>query len=226
MKKVFTIQRTNSKTIKELENSWNLGDYIALLDLMEYGDTSQLSIEDASVLCLMSLSDYEPEEAAVLVMTYVFGSKLSKGQITNLSHEMQEEKMWEEYADLSLHESFFNIGQLLYQAFDGTFPHPEAVSFQLKITAQHPNDVTIFDTDLEVHLIRLLSQGMPKNAKINRLFQDQLNGKEFAEAKDIIWQITKDRGVDGALIIKFISSLYWFEELKYTDGFESVLTIS
>ncbi|MFC4634592.1 hypothetical protein ACFO3O_11775 [Dokdonia ponticola] len=226
MKKVFTIQKINSKTIKELENAWNLEDYKALLDIMEYGDTSQLSIEDASVLCLMSLSDYEPEDAAVLVMTYVFGSKLTRGQINNVSHEMREEKMWEEYADLSLHESFFTIGQLLYQAYDGRFPHPEAVSFHLKITAQHPNDLSVFDTDLEVHLIRLLAQGLPKNAKINRLFEDQLNGKAFSEAKDIIWQITKDRGADGALIIKFISSLYWFEDLKYTDGFESVLTIS
>ena len=43
-------------------------------------------------------------------------------QIDNLSNEILEEKLWEEYADLSLHEEFFAVHQLLYDAFEGTAP--------------------------------------------------------------------------------------------------------
>lgn len=225
MKTGFKIERLKSKTLHVLDNAWTLQNYKELLDLMEYGDTDSLQADDAKDLCLMSLSDYEPEDACSLVLSYVLGEKLNEGQINNLSHEMQEEKMWEEYADISLHESFFNVGQLLYQAYNGKFPHPESVYFQLKITANKAFDLQLFDTEIEEAIVRLLAQGMPANSKINRLYPEELKGADFPEAKDIIWQYKKSATEGNWLTFDIISSLYWFEELKYIESFEAIVEL-
>jgi hypothetical protein len=122
MKIKFNIELLKSETISELPNAWSSENYRDLLELMEYGDTSDILEGDLKEMCLMSLSEYDPDEAAKYVLSYIFEGRLNSGQIHNLSHEMQDEKMWEEYADLFLHEEFFNVGQLLYQAFNGKFP--------------------------------------------------------------------------------------------------------
>ena len=133
MKNSFRVKRLAFQIIQELPHSWTNNQYKELLEVMEYSDISEISTEDLEEMCLMSLNDFEPEEAAKIVLQYVFSNRLKNGQILNLSNEMLEEKMWEEYADLSMHEEFFNVNQLLYRAFGGQFPNPEAVKFQVSI---------------------------------------------------------------------------------------------
>ncbi|MGB3145711.1 MAG: hypothetical protein WBB24_16550, partial [Maribacter sp.] len=180
-----------------------------------------LATAELKDMCLMSLTDNEPEEAAKLILTYVFKNKFNKGQIDNLSNEILEEKLWEEYADLSLHEEFFAVHQLLYDAFEGTFPHPEAVSFQIRIQETNKKGLTLFDENPEPTLVRLLVNGMADNNVIHRLFDEQLDGENFPEAKDILWQLKMVKNEAGELIVNVISSNYWFKDLKYVDQFEA-----
>ena len=168
----------------------------------------------------MSLADNEPEDAAKIVLEYVFKSRLSKGQIDNLSNEMLDEKIWEEYADISMHEDFFNVNQLLYQAYNGKFPNPKAVMFQVKVTANSKEDLRVFNNFPEASLIRLLVKGLSENTLIFRLFEEQVEGFEFADAKDIIWQLTIDKKNEGALVFNIISSSYWFRDFKHVNTFE------
>jgi hypothetical protein len=114
MKLHFTVELLKFEIIEELENGWNTDDYRALLVAAEYGDTSEIADEELKEMSLIALSDYEPEEAAKIVLTYIFAGTLNAGQVNNLANEMLDEKMWEEYADLSLHEQFFSVSQLLY----------------------------------------------------------------------------------------------------------------
>ncbi len=222
MKLHFFIELLKFETIEELSNAWNAKDYTALLEATEYGGTSEIVPEEVKEMCLMSLSDFEPEEAAKIVLTYIFKDVLNNGQINNLANEMLDEKMWEEYADLSLHEQFFNVSQLLYEAFNGKFPHPEAVRCKIKITSAEKEGYSIFEKDAEASLLRILMQGMPENTLINRLFEDQLPEGEFKEAKDIVWQFKKE-AADDALIFELISSEYWFHDLKYAEPFNAEL---
>jgi hypothetical protein len=120
-----------------------------------------------------------------------------------------------------LHEEFFAIHQLLYDAFEGTFPHPEAVSFQVKIQEMAKNSLSIFEDYPEAPLVRLLASGLPDNSVINRLFDDKLEGEQFQEAKDILWQLKMTKNESNELIADVISSHYWFKDLKYVDGFEA-----
>ena len=223
MKLHFTLEPYKFETIEELPNAWNDDSYKKLLNEMEYGDTSDLASQELKEMCLLSLSENEPHEAAKIVLEYIFGKRLNKGQIENISHEMIDEKVWEEYAELSMHEDFFNTTQLLYQAFNGKFPHPEAVRFKIKFISREKIGMKIFEKDTEVALIRLLVQGMPENTLINRLFDEQLEDGEFTDAKDIIWQYKKEIGEENSSIFEIISSTYWFRDLKYVETFEAVL---
>jgi hypothetical protein len=220
MKPIFTVEISKFKSIKELPNAWTNEDYLQLLEAMEYGDTSDIAITDLKEMCMMSLSDNEPDEAAKIVLDYIFKDRLNNGQTSNLSHEIIDEKIWEEYADLSLHEEFYNVGQLLYQAYNGKFPVPEAVTFEITIGSKKAQNLVLFKDGDEAVILRLLAKGMPSNTLLNRLFKTQLTGETFEEAKHILWQIKKTRAEDNRLTFEVISSAYWFHDLKFITSFE------
>ena len=220
MKNIYKVEPLKFSIINELPNAWSHQNYKELLEVMEYGDTSDLNNTELKEMCLLSLSDNEPEDAATIVLSYVFKGRLNSGQIENLSNEMLDEKMWEEYADLFLHEEFFNVHQLLYEAYNGKFPQPEAVKFKVKIEAIDAEDLLIFKTNVEPPLIRLLVKGMPENTLINRLFKDDLLSENFKEAKDIIWQLKEVEAQDKMITFEIISSSYWFQDFKYVEQYE------
>lgn len=224
MKADLLIEPIKFKTLTHLPNSWSQKDYINLLEIMDYGDTVGMSDQEIKEMCLLSLSDNEPEDAAEIVLKYVFKEELNSGQIQNLSHEIQNEKLWEEYADLSTHEQFFNVGQLLYDAYNGKFPHPEATQFGITVTTKNKEDFDSFDTNAEGILIRILVQGMPENTLLKRLFKDELEFGNFKQAKDIIWQLKIENQEENTLTFEIISSLYWFQDFKYAKPFEAKIT--
>lgn len=122
MENHFQVQVIGFSNIREIEGAWTTKDYEALLDAMEYGDHSGMGDQDLREMCLMSLQDQEPEEAAYLVLKHVVGDVLREGQLRNMAIEMQDEKLWEEYVDPDFHERLFNAGSLLNAAMPGKFP--------------------------------------------------------------------------------------------------------
>ena len=221
MKIQFKVQVLKFSTISELPSTWQEENYKDLLKEMDFDGIEAIAENELKDMCYMALTDYEPEEAAEMVLSYIFKDRLNYKQIQNISHEMLDEKLWEEYADLSMHEDFFNVGQLLYEAFNGKFPHPEAVRFQVKVTANNDADLAVFEANAETPLIRLLVKGMPENTLINRLFDEQLEGDTFTEAKDIIWQLKKEKGEGASMNFDIISSEYWFHDFKYVEDFDA-----
>ena len=221
MKHQFKVELLKFLTLHELPNAWKESNYKSLLEQMEFDGISEIAPSELKEMCLMALTDHEPEDAAKIVLEYVFKERLTKGQIDNLSNEMLDEKHWEEYADIAMHEEFFNAAQLLYEAFNGKFPHPEAVRFQVRFTGKNPTGLSLFDQHPEIPLIRLLVKGMPDNTLINRLFDEQLAGGFFPEAKDIIWQLKKESLEDNSIIFDIISSEYWFRDFKFVQAFEA-----
>ncbi|WP_445735653.1 hypothetical protein [Mariniflexile sp.] len=221
MTPIFKVELIKFSTITELPNAWNPNNYKVLLELMDYGNVGDISSEELKETCLILLSENEPVDAAIIILRYIFNERLNSGQIENLSNEMLEEKIWEEYPDLSLHEEFFNVTQLLYETYNGKFPHPEAVQFKIKISTENAEDLTVFELETESALIRLLAKSMPKNALINRLYHEQLESEEFKEAKNIIWQLNKEESGTNFIVFSIISSSYWFKDLKYAEIFEA-----
>lgn len=217
----YKVEISNFKNLHELPDYWNASKYKELLNQMEYGDSSDLDDKEAKEMCLISLSDYEPEEAAKLVLAFVFEEELNSGQIDNLSNEMLTEKLWEEYADIKFHERFFNCHQILFDAYNGKFPNTEAIFFNMTIIPLESSQLKLFIGDnLEPQIVRLLASGMPQNAVINRLYKDEIKSETFPEADHILWQYKRVEDTPELIKFSIISSNYWFKDLKYSAEYE------
>ena len=217
----FTVERLSFQHLAELPNAWDNADYQALLAKMDYDNPDDIDAAELKAMCQMSLTDLEPAAAAQLVLEYLFADQLKEGQIDQLAHQLQTEKLWEENPRLELHEGFFNATQLLYEAYNGKFPHPQAVEFKVKITAPDPADLAVFDEQPAAPLLRLLAPGLSDGALLNRLFGEQLAGPAFAEAPHILWQATPGERTATSVVFDVIGSDYWLEDFKFADTYEA-----
>jgi hypothetical protein len=193
------------RTVNELESYWTNQDFIELLDRMNMPDADKLNPTELKDLLYMAITDFEPAEAAEIILTYKLGERLTPGQIQNLSHEFLEEKVAEQYADPSFHYDLFNINQLLFKAFNGTFPNTEASIILLEITDHDGNKI---DANKEI-LTKAIAESLSDRSLIKRLFEDQLNGVEdFGDAEKIIWTFQPKEGN----VYEVITSKYWIEK--------------
>lgn len=196
----FTIKLNNIKSIEKIEGSWTSEDYIKLLELFDYPDAESIPEAELFEMLSMAISDFEPPEAAEIVLKYRLEDKLSEGQIKNLSHEMLEDKIVEEYPDIAMHYPLFKINQLLYDAYNGKFPRTLASVIDLDLT---------FKGEIEISkeiVLRALSDLLSEKSLLKRLFDDQLDsGSELKEAESVVWEL-KSKGENAYQII---TSDYW-----------------
>src|SRR6476661_3986060 len=109
----FTVERLSFQHLAELPAAWQPADYLALLTELNYDNPAGIAPAELKEMCQMALTDLEPAAAAQRVLEYLFAGQLAPGQIEQLAHQMQTEKLWEENPRLELHEGFFNAAQLL-----------------------------------------------------------------------------------------------------------------
>lgn len=213
----FKVKVLSFEQIQELPGSWEKNDYINLLDAMSYTNPSEIKDAELKEMCMMSLTDFEPGEAAKIVLDYTIAGRLTEGQIENLSHEILTEKLWEEYPELHLHADLFRSTQLLYTAYNGKFPRTEAVRFSIEIEG----DISILSENPEAPIVRILAAGMSDRSLIHRLYSDQLEGERFEAAKDILWQLNEVSRNENSVTYDIVSSAYWLDEIKYADNYEA-----
>ena len=96
-----------------------------------------------------------------------------------------------------------------------------ACRFTVKIHANHPEYFSVFETFAEAPLVRLLACGLPDNAILNRLYEDQITGDSFAEAEGVLWQLNKLSQSGKDATYEIISSAFWFENLKEVPSFKA-----
>ena len=217
----FTVERLTFTTLSELPDSWQNTDYRALLDKLNFDNPAAIPEAEVKEMCQMALTDLEPREAAEVVLNYLYPEVLNAGQIDNLAHQMLTERLWEENPELPLHQGFYRATQLLYEAFNGTFPAAKAVEFRVQCTAADAADLAVFGEAPAAPLLRLLAPGLPANALINRLFSTQLEGDSFPEAEHMLWQLKVVERSATAITFDVVSSAYWLEDFKYADTYEA-----
>jgi len=182
----YALKINTIKTVDELEGSWTNADFAALLTKFDYADADKLNQDELKDFLFMAISDFEPEEAATIVLDYKLSEVLTEGQIHNLSHEMQREKVSENYSDILIHKDLFDANQLLYKAYNGKFPNAVANVIGFEMVADQPEETEI----TKEIVLQAFSAGLSDRNLINRLFKDQLEGKvEFAEAEGILWDL-------------------------------------
>lgn len=195
------------KTVEEFEDAWTNADYIKLLELFGFPDAKDSKPEELKDLLFMAISDFEGPEAAAILLDYKLSEYLNEGQIGQMSHDMLLDKISEEYSDISLHHELFNINQLLFKAYNGTFPNAKATIIEFEIT---PNK----DVTKEV-VLKVLDHTLANNSVIKRLYSDQLAGKEaFDEAESIVWDL-KSTGDNSYTMT---TSEYWISRDEFKDA--------
>lgn len=204
-----------------MQGDWKTADYTALLDELEFGDSTGLGEAELREMCLMALQDIDPEDAPYIVLKHVVGDKLREGQLRNVANEMPEEKLWEEYVEPAFHGQMFRVASLLYAALPAVFPKPDAVNVVLRIKGVAARDQGLFVPSPDASLlVRLLAGGMSDHAVLNRLFEDQIQGEAFPNATDMIWSASAAPAAGDAVELSVLSSGYWLDELERSDAFD------
>ena len=93
----YKINIEKVQTLDEIKEYWTKEDYIELLKRFDYPEAEESDPETLRELLFMAISDFEPVEAAKLVLDYKLGEELSEGQIEQISNDMLIDTVCEEY---------------------------------------------------------------------------------------------------------------------------------
>ncbi len=225
MSSEFTVEVSSFRKISTIENVWNANDYKAILGMfdMDEDDLDGMNEDELKEMCMMSLNDCDADESARHVLSYIFKDEedITAGKIDQMSHQMVDTDMWEEYADPAYHLALFNAYGLLRKAYNGTFSVPTGVKFTIKINAKSADSFDIFDESLHAVIVRLLANGLSEGEILNRLFEDKIKGKSFPSAEHILWILNEVSKTDTEREYEIISSELWFGELAKVASFEA-----
>lgn len=201
----FNVKINSAVTIEEIENYWQNEDYKNLLGLFDFPDANTIKPANLKEMLFMAISDFEPNEAAKILLTYKLSERLNEGQIDQMSNDMLLDKICEEYPEIGLHFDLFNINQLLFKAYNGKFPNAKAtmVKFSSEDTDKLEGELT------KEIILKSLNRGLSDSNIIKRLFSEQMSTNlRFDEAEDIIWTLDKEEGNN----FTFITSEYWINK--------------
>ena len=216
MKYQVVIKRID--TVNEVEGYWSDEDLIQLLDKFNYPDGATAEKKNLPELLEMAISDYEPNEAAEIVLRYKFPEELNEGQIQQIAHNMLIDKVCEEYPEIPMQGRLFHVNQLLFKAYNGKFPNAKASVVHFSMT---PVEVDLAKVLTKENVLKLLNNGLSDRNLIKRLFDEQMTQNiPFPEAEGIVWELNTNDNVNFTLV----TSENWINnEDLITSEFESVL---
>ncbi|MDW8849364.1 hypothetical protein SD960_04610 [Flavobacterium sp. MMLR14_040] len=213
----YQIVIKNIDTVNEVEGYWSDQDFIQLLGKFNYPDGATAEKSSLPELLEMAISDYEPNEAAAIVLDYKLGNQLSEGQIEQISNNMLIDKVCEEYPEIHMQGTLFHVNQLLFKAYNGKFPNAKASVVHFSMT---PTNGDLRKLTAE-NVLKLLNNGLSDRNLIKRLFESQISQNiPFPEAEAIIWELTTEDNVNYDLV----TSENWINKEDINEyEFESVL---
>lgn len=218
MKYQITINSAN--TVDEVEEYWTNEDYIKLLEKFDYPDAADADAASLRELLFMAISDFEPKDAAAVILEYKLSEDLNEGQIQQISNDMLLDKVCEEYPEIGLHSTLFHINQLLFKAYNGTFPTAKATIVECSFTpAEGENESEL----TKENILKLLNNGLSGSNLIKRLFDSQMSeNTPFPEAEDILWNVKTTDNVNYTIL----TSEYWLSrEDVIASEFDGILEI-
>ncbi len=183
----YNIKINSIKTVDEITGYWTTEDYFQLLEKYNYPDAGTAKKDTLHELLLMAITDFEPKDAAVIVLTHKLGEILTEGQIEQISNDMLVDTVCEEYPEIELQYALFNCNQLLYKAFNGIFPNANATIIDCSITPINGSPEIKINKEI---LLKLFSKGLSDRNILKRLFGEQMNENvAFPEAEGIVWNL-------------------------------------
>ena len=210
----FNITIKNATTVEEISNYWQNQDFINLLERFNFPDANTLKPENLREMLYMAITDFEPNEAAGIILTYKLSERLNEGQIAQVSNDMLLDKVSEEYPEIDLHYDLFNVNQLLFKAYNGKFPNAKATVLDFSMVSKDGYDKEI----TKEIVLKSFYNGISEGNVIKRLFEEQMTtDKEFKEAEAVLWELIKKDVTNFTLI----TSEYWLSKEDFvTPEFE------
>lgn len=202
------IQIKSIYSIEEIPNYWTNEDYVTLLDAFGFEDGKSLNPESLFEMLQMAISDFEPNEAAKIILSYKLSDDLNEGQIDQISNDMLIDKVCEEYPEIHLHKHLFSINQLLYKAYNGTFPNAKASLIKFSISDNELESLSKSD------ILKAFNNGLNDSNLIRRLFDEPMTTEaEFADAESIVWELNTSDNSNFELI----TSEYWIDRESFLE---------
>jgi len=205
----YNIQINSIESLDEIADYWTESDYRQLLELFDFPDSKSIKAENLLEMLQMAITDFEPADAARVLLQYKFSDYLNEGQMDQMAHDMLLDKISEEYPDISLHYGLYNINQLLFKAFNGTFLNTKATMLDFNIDGGGEAPIT------KAGVLRLLYNGLsPKNLLV-RMFEEPLTtNADFPDAENIVWELKTTDHHNYQLI----TSEYWLSREDIVNG--------
>lgn len=201
----FKITIKEVTTVDEITNYWQSEDYINLLRRFDFPDANTVKPENLREMLNMAITDFEPNEAAAIVLSYKLSDRLNEGQIDQVSNDMLLDKVSEEYPEIDLHLDLFNINQLLYKAYNGKFPNAKAIVVDFSMVSKDGYDGEI----TKEIVLKSFNNGVSDRNVFKRLFEEQMTtDKEFPEAEAVLWELNKK----DATNFNLTTSEYWLNK--------------
>ena len=201
----FTITIKNVATIEEITDYWQHQDYINLLEQFGFPDAQSIKPGNMKDMLYMAITDFEPSEAAAMLLNYKLSTRLSKGQIGQISNDMLLDKISEEYPEIDLHYDLFNINQLLYKAYNGKFPNSKATVIDFTMIPEEDSDKEI----TKEIVLKSFSHAISGGNVMKRLFEEKMKTDlAFDEAETVVWELHKKDESNFTII----TSEYWLKK--------------
>lgn len=212
----FNITIKSVTSVEEISHYWQNQDYIYLLESFNFPEANTVKAENLAEMLHMAITDFEPNEAAEIILTYKLSERLKEGQIAQVSNDMLLDKVSEEFPEIDLHYDLFNINQLLYKAYNGKFPNTKATVVEFSLVSNDGYDQEI----TKEIILKSLNHGLSDRNLMKRLFTEQMStDKEFVEAEAVLWHLNQKDSTNFTLT----TSEYWLKDEDFElSEFEGV----
>ena len=223
MKIKCDVQVISKHTIDEMPNAWTNQDYFYILD--QLGREDALNYSGIRTMVMIALSERSPTESARILLNYKLKDHLTKGQIQQLSLEMQDENAAEEYPDIFIQNELFNINQLLFKSYKGSFASRKAIELTMTLKVD-PISYMKDDHWINEIIIKALAPAFGDHSAIVRLYKEEMKGmRTFSDASGIIWKTEISKSMDGYFDIRIYSSEFWLHKLLTGVSYETTIEV-
>ena len=211
----FQVKVLDWTEVHELPGAWPNDKLRQVFELAEFEEP--VASDELADMVLMLLQDLKPRPAAELVLEVVFGAAMRPGVRQNIAEELQDDKPWEDHAEVFQQAGIFEAVVLLQRAFPAYFDVPDAVRMHVEVQATDAQtEHWLNQQPSPAFLLRLLAGGMDQSTALHRLFGDELRGDQFSAADGILWRIDAEPVSNGAATRGFTvySTHRWLEPLR------------
>lgn len=225
-KHLFDVSVVSVKDIFDMPGSWLDDDYRQLLTQLEVDEVDDVYGDDLLDMTVMALQDFETDDAADAVLAHKLGKRISSGARGNIIQDLvDDQRPWEEAADITLHAPIFAASVLLQKAFPKTFSRPDMMQVILEVNAVTPEAAEQLSQKPEAAFVaRMLADALSENCILERLFDEQLLGNSFPEAEGIIWHaefVDHPIAQQGSATLVIYSSDHWLKGIETISDFQS-----